>query len=284
MYKFIYKTLIAVGVAFALIFAIQIILMNTRSRLLSLPEDIKTIYLGNSTVECAVNDNLIPGSFNFARSAEPMNYLYAKLKLMHKLNPQIDTVRISFDDIILFKTDLNYPTRPSLYFLDQFELSDWYENFSKNTFEKNTNGFTHLYDFNLIRPMLASYYSNTDRRQLDLGGYNRIKRQKLDIDIARHKDSIKVIRNINNIPELNLYYLDKMVEYCKNNRIVLEFFSTPKHNEVWNDSVYRALHRSRYPQITLLDYMQLQLPDSCYGDCSHLNDLGSDIFTTQILQ
>lgn len=284
MNKFLYKTLLAFCVALVLIFTIQLILINTRSRLLSLPRDITTIYIGNSTVECAVNDNLLPGSFNFARSAEPMNYLYAKLKLMHELNPMIDTVRISFDDIILFKTDLNYPTRPSLYFLDQFELSDWYANFSKNTFEKNANGLTHLYDINLIKPMIASYYSNSDRRQLDLGGYNRIKRDKLDFDIARQQDSVKSVRSVNDIPELNLYYLDRIVDYCKNKGIVLEFINTPKHKEVWNDSVYRTLHRIRYPQIKLLDFMQLQLPDFCYGDCCHLNDRGSDIFTSKMLK
>ena len=51
-----------------------------------LPENCYTVFVGNSHIECAINDTILKNSFNFGRSAEQMEFIYCKVKLLKKYN------------------------------------------------------------------------------------------------------------------------------------------------------------------------------------------------------
>lgn len=285
MRKFLFNCLCLGGICIVLIIIFHLFLAQSRNKLLKLPQNITTLYIGNSTIECAINDSVLPNTCNFARRAEPINYTYAKIKLLKKINPQIDTIILGFDDLVLFYSDIVYRTGPSLYFLDQYDINDWRNNIKNNSLYKNSKFISHQYDFDKIFPMVKSYFtSDVSSSELEIGGHLKLKKNKLDRDIKeRRKNSYKP-NSINSLSRNNKYYFDKIIEFCEENDLKLVFFCTPKHKEVWRDSCYKEIHQKYYSNIPLYDYLQYDLSDCCYSDCVHLNEKGALLFSKHLNQ
>lgn len=280
MRKFVLNTLLFFCLSLTLFFGFHLLLMNTRNKLLKFPEEIRTVYLGNSTVECAVNDNFCNNSVNFARRTEPINFLYAKVKLLKEINPQIDTIVIGLDDIILFNNNLAYINGSSLYFLDKFDKNDWSNNLLNSSFGKYSMVFSHLYDLEKIEPMIQSFfYDNNDSGNLNIGGHLQLHRNKLQKDIDERRKKSGYHHNVNNFPLFNKYYLDRIVKYCEQNHIKLIFLSTPKHKETWKEKAYISIHDKYYPNIELMDFMKYPLEEKYFSDCIHLNYEGAILFS-----
>lgn len=251
---------------------------------MTLPQQYTTVYFGNSTVECAVNDLLLPSAYNFARSSETMDAVYTKLQLIKEYNPQVDTIVVGFDDIILLNNKLGGSERSHLYFVEKYDVEDWWMNLHEASFDNNSESVSHIYNITRTLPIIKSYFSQPNLKSLGIGGYLRLHRDKLDIDTAmRTKNpSKRIARSVEVFPIISHYYLDKIVNYCRDKDIKLFLLNTPKHNYVWADTVYRDIHRAYYSEIPLIDCLEIAFPDSCYGDCIHLNYRGADAFTSMI--
>lgn len=286
MRKFIINTIFFGCLAAILLGVYHLVLMYPQKKLMTLPKEYTTVYFGNSTVECAVNDSLIKSAYNFARSSETLDLVYCKLQLIKEYNPQVDTVVVGFDDIILFKDELNAELA-HLYFTTGYSAEDWWMNLRKCSLDKNSASVSHIYHITRTRFMIEAYLRNIRLEQLGIGGYLRLHRDKLEIDIEQRekdKNDGKVSRErvLETFPAISRYYLDKIVEYCCDNNITLFFLNTPKHNYIWTDTIYRDIHRTYYPDVPLIDCMELTFPDSCYGDCVHLNYRGADSFSPML--
>lgn len=284
MRKFILNVIIFGCFAIALGCAYHFFLMKPQKKIMTLPQKYTKVYFGNSTVECAINDALIPSTYNFARSSETLDVIYAKLQLIKEYNPHVDTVVMGFDDIILFKENLGAPLLSHLYFIERNSPEDWCMNFKEFSSERNSNSVSHVYQITRTTPIIKSYFQAASLRSLGIGGYLRLHRDKLNINIAeieknKSNKTKKEKLTVEDFPEICHYYLDKIVEYCKGNDIKLYFLNTPKHNYIWADTAYREIHRTYYQDIPLIDCMEVVFPDSCYGDCVHLNYRGADAFT-----
>ena len=256
------------------------VLMYPQKKLMALHKDCTTVFLGNSTVEYSVNDSLVRSSFNFARGWESLVYVYAKLQLIKENNPQIDTVFIGFDDIILLNGELVGNSRMShLYFVEKYSANDWIMNLKEFSTESNYKLINHIYHIRLTLPVIKSYFSKADIRDLKLGGYSWLVRDKLAQDIERRKDSEgRPRKTYKDFPIICRYYVDNILDYCRKKDITVFFINIPKHKSVWADTVYRDIHREYYPDVPLIDCMQVLLPDSCFGDCIHLNYKGARMF------
>ena len=256
------------------------ILLYPEKKFFKLPSNVTTVFLGNSTIECAVNDSLLTNTLNFARSSESLEFAYAKLKLLKDNNPQIDTAFLGFDDIILFNKGF-IPDHTNIYFTKNFNLNDVKFNFKGNYFNRNIF-LSHLYDLNKIRPILNSYFMDSiNIKNLGIGGYLWLDRKKLEIIPENNNKKINSEDSLieKTFPPLNKFYLDEIIEYCKENDITLIFLNTPKYHSVWKDSLYRQIHQTYYPEIKIIDLMEKIYPDSCYGDALHLNYKGARKFS-----
>ena len=278
MHKFIKDIIIFIGVIALILIVFHLFLINNREEIMKIDDSINKIYLGNSTVEQAINDSLLENGFNFARSAESIDLIYAKIQLLKEANPNIDTIYVCFDDIILYKTNIYYDLS-SIFFLDKFSTTDYLMNLREFSFGRNTESISHLYDISKIKPMILSYISKVDIRDLNIGGYLWSTRSKLYEDLHRRKkENVKALK-FEDFPRINKYYLNEIISYCKNNGITLFFFITPRYPTEYPDTIYRNIHQAYFKEIPLLDYSRIQLPDSCFGDCVHLNYKGAKIFT-----
>lgn len=268
----------AVFAAFFLAF--NVLLMTARNSYLKLPKGINKVFLGNSTVEYGVNDCLIPGSINFAQNAEPIDIMYAKLRLIQRFNPNVDTVFVELDDIVLFNNDIQSIISNAIYF-DAFDVDDWLNNMRYHTFDRFTKYFSHSYDIIKLRPIFEHIYKSHDITNLGVGGYQRLYRDKLYEDIKRMEQSSLKNRTVNDISESNRYYYRRIVEFCEEKNITVIFFNVPKHEKLWGDSVYREFWRDDLNDVKFIDCTRIQLSDSCYGDMSHLNYRGAEIFSNK---
>lgn len=280
MKRFLKNILAFIGVFVILLLCFTILLMDARDKYLRLPRETNKVFLGNSTVEYGVDDSRISGSVNFAQNGEPVDILYAKLKLLSRNNPQIDTIFVELDDIILYNRDLVSVVSNVIYY-DAFDIEDWYNNFKHYNFERMTKFFSHSYDIIKLKPLLFERFNQHELINLGVGGYHKLYRDKLKEDIIRqskHKDS-----HIDNIPQSSIYYFSKIVEFCNKNGIKVIFFNTPKHKCVWGGyNPYRKFWSSHFNDIPFLDFTHVVLPDSCYGDASHLNYMGAPVYTDSL--
>lgn len=261
--------------------ALQWLLVHDRDKLLRLPPGVTTIYMGNSTIECAINDTILPPShYNFARSSELIDFVFAKLRMLKRYNPAIDTVVVGLDDIILFK-DYSQPWETLYshpYFLAEFSPSEMFTMATTSSLPWFSSYFSQTYNISKIKRILRA----KNDKDLDIGGFKYIVRDKLQTDLQRRNENRSRPHSIDELNPYTLRFFKKLDSFCRDNKIKLIFLSTPKYENMHRDSAYRQFHRIYFPETPLYDYAAFELPDSCYGDCVHLNHQGAERFSAEI--
>ncbi|MDR2414458.1 MAG: hypothetical protein LBD64_05695, partial [Odoribacteraceae bacterium] len=76
-------------------------------------------------------------------------------------------------------------------------------------------------------------------------------------------------------------YLLKIVDLCRSRNVELILINTPtyKPEKYGNLDKLRAYYNTYLPGVKYMDYSAFPLPDSCYGDISHLNYKGAEVFS-----
>lgn len=279
MKKFLLKTTIFTIVLIICIVVFWTIICSTRSETLRLPNNENIVFLGNSHIECAVNDSIVKNSFNFARSAENMEYIYCKVKLLKQYNPQLDTIVIGYDNVLLthsyFKSAMYSP-----YYYDTYTFNDLKAIFQNCRFEYLEGHFAHPFDWLKIINIIPSFiHSDCNLHILaDMGGYLYLFRDKLKeaIKLQGNKHASKISKCDAN----SSYFLKEIDNFCIQNDITLIFMHTPMHKSLISDvSFYKKYYKENYEHIRFYDFRDMHLPDSCFGDLDHLNYKGAKIFS-----
>lgn len=281
MRRFLLQSL-AFIVMIIVVISIATALLNTKTKsTFRLAPNIHTIFLGNSHIECSINDSIIPNSFNFARSGERMEWVYSKLKLLLSENSQIDTVFIGFDNVLCFKdakTEDVHMGHFSPFFLQTLDMSDYkailYDTSCKYKFDMFTKAMNISKLYEIYRE------GGKGAENLSLGGFVPSHRNKLKEDIQRRKQAKKTTNKQPNIDALSKYFLDKSIKLCKEKGITVIFLVAPQHPITHNDKqFYKYFANKYYPDIKMMDYKKLILPDSAFQDLDHLSYIGADIFS-----
>jgi hypothetical protein len=278
--------IITVSFAAGLVLLSEFAVRTRESKLLKVRDDVTIIFAGDSYVECSVNDHIVTNAVNIAQSGEAYLYSYSKIKALIEHNSQIKTVYIgfSFGDLLMEKEE-------SWVFGSEFitEKIQFY-NFLLGPSEKMLilkrdpiaylSGLTKSVNNN-FQSFVKSYSSeDTNLSTKKFGGYIHLVRDKLSLD-----------------KELNLYkeqpveksliqekYLKMISELCRQNSVTLVLFSTPKYKS-YNANIDENIRqiwlevRNSLSQDSLADFSAFVLPDSCYGDLTHLNYKGADVFS-----
>lgn len=282
MKKFLLRSIAFVVFSAVIIGAFHVILMTKKASWLRLPDDVHTVFMGNSTIETSVNDTIVPHSMNMAKSADNVEFVYLKLKMLKRFNPQLDTLIVGLDDIILFKGDIDwtgYGINHPFYF-SEFDLDDHISNLRHFKMRWNQRYITSLYDGMKWYPLLIKKGGSPN--DLQIGRYLYLERDKLQKDIDENSKKYSTKYNPDEISEGVLHYFHKIISFCERNDITLIFITTPKHKEYWGRNAFREIHRRHFPNVPLYDYTEIAYPDSCYGDVVHLNNRGARIFSGQL--
>lgn len=277
MKKFIIKTLVFI-LSFICLLA-GVVLINRYFSRFRIDAGKTMIFAGHSHSECAYNDSLIAGSVNLSESGESYFYTYYKLKKVIRQNPQISRIFIEFsNNQVDSKMDswiwddkymINYLPRYAL-LIDREGL--------KLLYRKNPACLMHC-----IRLMLKNNFTMLFRGlnySHDIGGYRYLVRDKTDSLL--HNLPVHPDKKLQAVSSENLQYLQHIIDLCKQRDIDVVLVRSPMHEKsatLANEAEFQEIRSKMFADIDLLDFSQLPLKDSDFGDLEHLNHRGARIFS-----
>ncbi|MDR0422404.1 MAG: hypothetical protein LBH72_05265 [Proteiniphilum sp.] len=292
------KKFISQSVVFALITATLIVsfiggLYSIQSKAsFKLSEGKHILILGDSHTRFAIDDNIFSRAENVSIGAEAYLYSYCKLKKFLEENEQMDTVILSFwgrnvragiDQWLFSESNMAERIPRYLPFMEKEEMAVFSE--EKVAFVHAALHPEYMFLINMLRGKPLSC------KALNIGAYRELHRDKLQEDIERRRggnepeagsreedgDSI-------NLAVYQKAYLLKIVELCKSRDVELILLNTPTYKpEKYGDNEFaNDFHGAYMPDVKYMDYSAYPLPDSCYGDISHLNYRGARIFSQHL--
>lgn len=240
------------------------------------------LVMGNSRIQYGFDDSKIGGTWNVGLNADNYNIIYWKLKMLHRYNPQIQKVVLEVDNALLFNyfKGVEYKLHP--YYWDMMDLRDW-----KNLVVNDRTILMYPFDWMKILFPARSIYHSISFQELGIGSYTVLNRDKLQEAIQKEENKNTIEKSSHIVNELQLNYLNKIIAYCQSNNISIEFINMPSYptKEVIHDN--KKLHQyitEHYPSIPFHDYELLALPDSCYGDISHINYKGANALSEILIR
>lgn len=266
------------------------ILLNTQKRaLLNLSPDTYLVFAGNSTVECSVDDRLIDHSINIAQAGEAYLYSYAKIKALLKENPQIRYVFISYSYAdLLFEKEETWLL--SDYFMVEKVQNYHYLLESRERvflFRSNPEAFLKGLVKSVVKSLgtvARSFLTESSENSIpNFGGYKRLVRDKLSIDPGIETGTDESVQQ----STIQIRYLRMISELCQQHSVKLVLFNPPKHKSYKENVNHEVMQlwldvRDSLPSDSLLDLSGFMMPDSCFGDLSHLNYRGARVFSHQL--
>ena len=192
------------------------------------PEIIR-LYVGDSHIQKAIDDSIIPQSLNLASSSESFYFTYYKLVKILENNSSIREVYLglSYHNLSSYYNDyidgeFSQIISPNYYcFLpreERIKVIGWNQSklipFTKGLFRY---GFKFL-DFEDNNPLLSSYVNEFTNSEAVISSMD--KRLKLQFDTNLVSDKFS---------QINISYLDKINDLCKLNDVELFTISTPLH-------------------------------------------------------
>lgn len=256
---------------------------QTKRQMLYLPEGRHIVFFGASHIETSINDSIVLGAFNFGRSGERLEWIYAKVRMLKDINPQLDTIVIGLDNVLPFhgvdELDVEAPLFHP-YNLLAYDVEDHLYLTSHTTFAYITASISHplgwLKIFDLRHYMTGTPTAFSCRY---LGGYLWLVRDKLE---EAKKRGAGPKKEDGEISDFNLHFLQKTIDYCKQNGIEVLFLCPPQHPDCPLTISYRKIYKEHFSDIPFYDCLDMQFPDSCWGDLNHLNYRGARPFSEYV--
>jgi hypothetical protein len=248
-----------------------------------LPPDKHILIVGDSHTECAINEEIYsPAAVNISQSASAYIYSYCKIRKFLNENARIDTIllsfhRISSDDSWIFEEKHLIAKVPSHFTLfDKNDIAAFANN--KMSFIKAV-----FHPVNRIALKYIIKRGDISYKDLNIGGYQKLNRDKLQADIDRHQKEADG-KQPQGISLCQKEYLLKIVDLCKSRGVELILINPPTYKpELYGDIDKVNDYLNTYlPGVTYLDYSAFPLPNECYGDIGHLNYKGAEIFSTHL--
>ena len=225
MKRFLRQSFAFIAIILLCLVAFWALICSNRDETLKLPPNTNIVFLGTSHIACAINDNVVKNSFNFARNAENMEFVYCKIKLLKKYNPRLDTIVVGFDNsLLIFNTST--PKLYSPYYYDTYNFRDLKTILTRGKYSYIESHFAQPFNWLKLFQVIESYFSPVvDARLLDeIGGYIYSNRDKLDEAIKRHTNRNNIQSNIK-CDIIAEYFLNEIENYCKKKQNNTTFYA-----------------------------------------------------------
>lgn len=305
---------ISAGLIYSLIFAMSFYSEQS----LHLSPETKIAFFGDSHAMTSFDPQRIPYSFNGALNSETIFQSYSKITKICDANPQLKSlvISLSFHNLARAGNTVLYGEK---YFpvynnwcLDIIEHSDtngeldhYYKlkgkanNFINLTIHKaiifflrikqsigmSSNFYQYLKYFNSI----LDNKKNLNYHPLFAGVYkshkSNISETTISEAILRHYGSTDSSQSTSGAM---VESLKRLAKYCDQRSIKVYFVTTPLHPEYFKliplrcrSQFYKLMNEitTNFKNIQYLDYSELILPNSFYGDGDHLNIKGTEEFS-----
>ena len=256
-----------------------------KDKVLTISKDITRVFMGDSNIECAINDSLITNSINVAQSGEAYLYTYIKLKSLLECNNQIQTIFLGFSYVDLLKDTEEKWLFNEGFVIERTAAYSYLMNYPEKYLIVKNN--PKAYFRGLMKSIISNSrtfinsFSSEDGRIQNFGGYEYLVRDKL-------QEEIKINQLVNEKPHekalIQEKYLIMISQLCQQKSIKLVLLNTPKHKSYFSNDRISAEQiwlsvRNSLSGDSLLDLSTLAYPDSYYGDIIHLNYIGAKVFS-----
>jgi hypothetical protein len=249
---------------------------------------ITDLYMGDSHIECAVNDSLLKTSKNISTASESFYFTFYKLKKIVEENKKIENVYLGFsyhslsnyyDKFISgeYSSSISPKYFHTLPVKEQIRLIYW--NF------KNLSSF--IKDLGKI-----NYKYLSDGTTFSFGGYLNNFYNTVPLKTSMEKRlqfQFYTDKKLNDFSDINLLYLTKIINICKINKINLLILNTPLH--AYYESKIPENYIDKYNEIVklnnlkVINFKDLSFSDSCFiPDGDHLSVKGAYQVTNELLR
>ena len=293
--KAIFSFLIPISVT--LFFLIIIIIVSTQiltstSKQYEFEENIELLFLGDSHITNAIIDSLIPNATNLAKRSEPYYYTYQRLKFVSNstkikkvvLGYSYHNISSYYDEFISGNLSAVMPHKLffCLKFSEKLRVLNWNKKKLILVLKKIFKSFYNQY-YNITEE--KGEYSFYD-------GYNNpFEKEKVNLKSLQNRISFQFynVDKVINLADLNIIYLKKIIDFCKEKNIELSFLITPLH-PVYNSNIpsifkYRFHDFALQNKVNLINLENLNLSDSCYvPDGDHVTTKGAEITTRALIE
>lgn len=197
---------------------------------IKIESNVSTIYIGDSHIELAIDDRIIPNSKNFATSSESFYFSYFKLKILLKNNPFIKKVYLGFSyhnlsnyyDKFIYGNYapviapkyfflLPFNEQSKIFYWNKYDLLPFMISVTKCGIHKIIYNYYHSY---------RGGYSNN---------FTSTMAANSSID-ARINFQFYNSNGLNPFSKINIYYFSKIVALCKSKNVDLYALNTPLNN------------------------------------------------------
>lgn len=245
-------------------------------------DGIENVIIGDSHATLALNDELMSKTKNFSNYSESFIFNYYKLKIIHKLNPNVKNVLLSVGCHNFAKYYDKFTLNSDLlgrYFV-LFPLKE------QLSLLNSSNNKISLLKYAVYYGALDYFINDSMSYQ---GGYNNIEMEKVVDTKSIEKRINRQYGDLDSndlISKMNIEYFYKIIEYCKENNLNLILFKTPLYSEYSNKipTVIKDEYAKITKGMTILQFDSLFKSDKKYfmPDGDHLKIVGANKFSKLI--
>lgn len=264
--------------------------INKKKKFYNLEKEITTLILGNSQIECSVNDSIFLNSINLASSADSYFYSYLKLRKFIDSNKHVSRVILGFDIRYLWKSNERWYNGDALshkfsIYADLFFFDDII-NFIKIKPSGLIKGFL-LIPFNNYR-ILTPFRECVNFKNQGIGSFLQSKKLLTNNHLKNLNRKVET-----DISSIEKYYLEKVVKICEENDIEIILLTPPIHSKIIsieenlnykNAIVSKDFVKKYFPKTKYFDYNSFFIENSGFRDPTHLNVFGANKFSKKFLK
>ena len=238
--------------------------------------DKNILLVGDSRLECAVNDSILTNVSNACQSGSSYFYVYLKIREFIKFNPQIDTVIVGYSNHNLYKewfVGEQFLVKVQHY----FPLMEYKDLLA--LVKGNPLGVLKQIPMAILRNVAYVIQGNVPK----IGKYNYLKRDKLEESIKRENE--KEIKETP-IVEVEAFYLKEIYKICEEKGLTLILLDAPIypyiHKKNHQEKVNKAsssFAKTNLPNAQIVNHKHFKLPKESYGDLYHLNHKGAQRYS-----
>lgn len=272
-------------VAFICLFIMIDYINNKKFNEYKLSKNVHTIFIGDSHVQQSVNDKIVANSINISQNSEAYYFTYYKLLTLLKNNPSVTRVYLGFsyhnlsgyyDEFVFGKYSRDVSSR-------YFFILPYSE---KNRFIKHNVKALPSYFKNIITLGLHNAITKTYKSSY-LGNYQSNFKDTKAIKSSMDKRLIfQFYYNgiLDSFSNNNLFYLTKIADLCKAEKVKLILLNTPLQtyykNKIPQEYIKKYNDIVNTQKFQVMDLNNLTLDDSCFiPDGDHLSEKGAAIIS-----
>ncbi len=250
------------------------------------------VVFGDSHTEAAFDASLVEGITNLSMRAETLFFTYYKIRRVLEVNQHIDHAIVSFS----YHSLNEFQDKKFINLLGNYHWLLDLEGYVSNQLEPKI--------LKIIAEDTASrlykWFTSTikgNKFTLVEGGYRKLDWHYVTEDVINKRIRHHFVHESNNAQQahstLQLKYLYKILDLCKEKNITLTLLNTPLHPDYLAKVLDTSKSRfqriiedilAKYPDVYYLNFEDLVENKNYFSDADHLNFEGSKVFTENLFK